>query len=286
MLQSFRNTWKAARYLVTGKIDPNELYIVLGSLIKDERTGIPLVNMGYWKEIKNYKHIDLSLSNEKMFQLVADGAQISENDEVVLDVGCGYSSNMIFCAQKYKAKKYLGLNLALEQIAVGNQFIEKFNLKDKVAIQYGSALDMPFEAESIDKMVSVEAAFHFPPRDAFFKEAHRCLKKGGILSLSDLVIVPKTSWWEGVKLWSVKKGLHVPDANIYDIQTYKEKVEAAGFEVLSCESIAPNVVSHFFKWFWGRPKLELLQYNVLFSAGAFGFLFYPIDYVHIVARKK
>lgn len=45
---------------------------------------------------------------------------------------------------------------------------------------------MPFGPAAFDGLISVEAAFHFPSRRRFFEEAHRVLRPGGVLTMSDI----------------------------------------------------------------------------------------------------
>jgi len=50
------------------------------------------------------------------------------------------------------------------------------------------AARLPFAGETVDGIISVEAAFHFRSRKAFFEECYRVLRPGGVLSMSDISI--------------------------------------------------------------------------------------------------
>lgn len=54
-----------------------------------------------------------------------------------------------------------------------------------------SALDMPFEDNSVDGFFMIDTFHHIPDSEKFLSEARRVLKKGGKI----IMIEPANSWW-------------------------------------------------------------------------------------------
>ncbi len=252
----------------------------------DEKTKIPSVNMGFWKEISHINPDSIHHANREMFRIVSEEAGFSEHDNHVLDAGCGFATNIKYCLENHKIQKITGLNVSPFQIEWGNRFLKNAGLSGKAEVIHGSATDMPFAEGSIDRIVSIEAAFHFETRAVFFEEAKRVLKPGGILSMADLIVCKPKSAIQKLYVKSLSKTLHVPKENVYNYEEYVELVKKSGLEILTIETIGREVTVPFHKWFWKRPISVFFKYNLIWSILGVGFMFAKLDYIRIVARKK
>lgn len=255
-------------------------------IARDQKTHIPSVNMGYWKDIPEIGQEKIHAANQAMFRLVSEAALFSEKDEKVVDIGCGFATNMKYCLENHKISKMVGLNISPFQTDWGNRFLKESGLAAKAEVLLGSATDMPFDDASIDKMVSIEAAFHFNTREIFLKEAFRVLKPGGILSMADLIICKPRNWLQRFFVKSIKKSLYVPAENVYDYEEYVTVMQSCGLDILHMEALSKEVTAPFKKWFWKRPVPVFFKYNLLWSIAGLGFMYAKLDYMRVVARKK
>ena len=92
----------------------------------------------------------------------------------------------------------------------------------------GSILDIPFNDESFDIIVSSEVIEHTPNPDKAIAELYRVLKSGGIMLLS----VPNKIWY--FSLWIAQKlKLRRYDSyeNWQDWSSLKNKLRSTGFEI-------------------------------------------------------
>jgi ubiquinone/menaquinone biosynthesis C-methylase UbiE len=102
----------------------------------------------------------------------------------ILDVACGTGATTRYLTRYYPPQKITGINISEKQLqrakinAPGCNFL----LMD--------ATHLLFEDNSFDSVICVEAAFHFCTRRRFLQEAHRVLRPGGYLVLSDILFRP------------------------------------------------------------------------------------------------
>src|SRR5579872_1928458 len=168
--------------------------------------------------------------------------QLKDGD-AILDAGCG-DGFYLHLLSKLGEYKITGLDFdkrALESA--------KKNLKGirRVKIMHGSVMDLPFTANTFNKVVLTEVAEHLPDDMKGLKEIYRVLKPGGVLVLT----VPNHNYpflWDPVNKTLEKiTGRHIKAGfwagiwnqhiRLYYPKEIIKKVEKAGFKIKVVENV-------------------------------------------------
>lgn len=100
----------------------------------------------------------------------------------ILDVGNGLGAQDPVIARVAEPSRLAALNITRSQLVAGREYLEEA----RALPVNGDATRIPLRDGCVDGVISVEAAFHFSSRARFFREAHRVLAPGGVLSMSDV----------------------------------------------------------------------------------------------------
>ena len=95
-------------------------------------------------------------------------------------------------------------------------------------IVQGTALDMPFEDGSFDRVIAAEVLEHIPDDMAAMRELFRVLKPGGTAAITVPSFLPERICWALDEDYHTAPGGHV---RIYTLAELSAKLKSIGFEI-------------------------------------------------------
>ena len=119
---------------------------------------------------------------------LADAANIRPADNV-LDVGSGLGGPARLLARRYGCH-VTGVDLTPELCEVAKDLTRRLGLSDKVNIRQGTALDLPFEADSFDVVWTQHVSMNIADKAKLYSEMRRVCKLGGRLAFFDILAGP------------------------------------------------------------------------------------------------
>ena len=280
--------YAAWAYLPLGDWSTTRLYDLIGTDTVAERGRY--INLGYWK---GATCIDQACA--AMAQLLAETIHLSR-DDVVLDVGFGFGEQDILWMERFSPRRIVGINVVPSQVIAARQRLDQAATGDNIQLHFGSATELPFEAESFTAITALECGFHFDTRERFFREAYRALRPGGRIVLSDIIPMEKPqSWqqrWHYQQSWQAfQRTWASPAANAYPRAEYALKLKASGFDTVRVESIRNNVFPGYHAYCSTHPEyvkrfnpVIRLQHGTARALGA-QVMYGAFDYVVGVATK-
>lgn len=145
----------------------------------------------------------------------------------VLDIGCGIGGPARFAASIYGCK-VTGVDLTEEFIQTGNELTKWVGLSDQISLQQGSALSMPFQAESFDAAYLFHVGMNIADKATLFAETNRMLPAGAVFGVFDIMQVG-----DGALTFPVPWASTPEQSAVAGLAEYKALLNAAGFEILA-----------------------------------------------------
>lgn len=119
-------------------------------------------------------------------------SQVALRGKEVLEVSCGHGGGAAYVARTFQPLRYVGLDL--NPAAIG--FCREHHRMDGLAFQQGDAGRLPFQADSFDAVINVEASHCYPDFRRFLAEVARMLRPGGHFLYADFRFADSRVDWE------------------------------------------------------------------------------------------
>jgi len=118
--------------------------------------------------------------------------QVNLSGKRVLEVSCGHGGGASYLTRTLQPACYTGLDLNSAGIA----FCRKRHQLPELDFVHGDAEDLPFDDETFDAVINVEASHHYPHLPRFLNEVARVLCPGGHFLYADFRVSHLVDGWE------------------------------------------------------------------------------------------
>ena len=179
----------------------------------------------------------------------------------VLEIGCGNGVQSLYINANYYPSVITGIDINKANIEIANGERDRSNMHN-VQFYVDDAQNLTqIPSNSVDVVLNIESAFHYPDKSAFLKEVYRVLKPGGQYLIADILSTRKKR--EGfMKLWG-KTMVH----HFWNQKRFEEEFLKSELVINYSEDITQRVKkgwSMYRKWI-PKIKRELFLQNVAYQ---------------------
>ena len=163
----------------------------------------------------------------------------SVKEKVLLEVGCGNGVQALYIHKNYDPGQIQAIDLNHGNIEIARGEAEREGVEN-IAFHVDDAHDLStIEDNSVDFVVNIESAFHYPDKPSFLRQLHRVLKPGGTFVIADILTTSKRS--NRLKdRWKRKMSYHH-----WPESSYRTELPLANINVDSFTDITPQVIRGF-----------------------------------------
>jgi ubiquinone/menaquinone biosynthesis C-methylase UbiE len=165
----------------------------------------------------------------------------------VLDVGCGTGGPARNLAHRYGCRVD-GIDLTPELIETGQVLTGRCGLADRVVLQVGDALDLPYPEKTFDVAWCQNVSMNIADKARFLAGVHRVLKPGGLFTSTEFSAGPGGDVIFPVA-WAYDASISFLDPE----DVMRARFQAAGFRIREWTDYSETVIQSYERMLGSPP---------------------------------
>jgi ubiquinone/menaquinone biosynthesis C-methylase UbiE len=171
------------------------------------------------------------------------------DDSRILDVGSGIGGPARYLAHTYGCRVD-GIDLTPELVETGRVLTERCKLADRVALQVGNALELPYPNETFDVVWCQNVTMNIADKTGFLAGVFRLLKRGGLFTATEYSVGPGGDIIFPVP-WAYDASLNF----LEPVDVMRTHYHMAGFRILEWMNYSDKAIEHYERMLGTPPKL-------------------------------
>ena len=146
------------------------------------------VHLGYWDtppRASTCAADEFEAAQARLCEIFIELADLSDGQSV-LDIGCGFGGTLAAVDDRRRDMRLVGLNIDRRQLDICRTL--PACCTNSLSFVMADACAMPFRPACFDRLLCLEAMFHFPSRLAFLAQSADALRSGGRLAVTDILL--------------------------------------------------------------------------------------------------
>lgn len=175
----------------------------------------------------------------------------------VLEIGCGNGVQAKYICQTFQPAFMTGIDLDHNNIKIATEQQKTRNITNMLFLVDDAQELKQIASGSMDVVINIESAFHYPDKAAFLDQISRVLKPGGKFLVADLLTTKRTKGVGIRKLWKGKMVLHH-----WNLEIYREHIENSPLRFHESVDITDRVIrglKGYRKWISGIESSGLIR---------------------------